>query len=101
MHNFSTEIKCRHRLKFLTAMVKVPGELEPVGGEVEVSDLVREDGGVALLPRGDRQVVARRVVTQRDVLHPRQFLCGNFRIWSVSSLYHISMRIRIAKLFFD
>ena len=60
---------------FLTAMVEVPGELEPVCGEVEVPDLVREDGGVALLPRRDRQVVARAVVAQRDVLHARQFLC--------------------------
>ena len=56
-------------------MVEVPCELESVGGEVEVPDLVREDGGVALLPRRDRQVVAGAVVAQRDVLHTRQFLC--------------------------
>ena len=52
-------------------MVEVPSELEPVCGEVEVPDLVRENGGVALLPRGDHQVVARAVVAQRDVLHAR------------------------------
>ena len=51
-------------------MVKVPRELEAVRGEVEIPDLVREDGGVALLPRRDRQIVARRVVAQTDVLNP-------------------------------
>ena len=60
----------------LTAMVEVPREPEAVRGEVEVPDLVGEHGGVALLPRRDGQVVARRVVAQRDVLHPGQFLCG-------------------------
>ena len=63
------------KLSHCTAMIEVPGELEPVCGEVKVPDLVREDGGVALLPRGDHQVVARAVVAQRDVLHARQFLC--------------------------
>ena len=63
----------------LTAMVEVPREPEAVRGEVEVPDLVGEHGGVALLPRRDGQVVARRVVAQRDVLHPGQFLCENFR----------------------
>ena len=62
-------------------MVEVPGELESVRGEVEVPDLVREDGGVALLPRRDHQVVARAMVAQRDVLNARQFLCMNIRIW--------------------
>ena len=57
-------------------MVEVPREPEAVRGEVEVPDLVGEHGGVALLPRRDGQVVARRVVAQRDVLHPGQFLCG-------------------------
>ena len=65
-------------------MVEVPGELESVGGEVEVPDLVRQHGGVALLPRSDGQVVARAVVAQRDVLHARQSLCINFRLWSNS-----------------
>ena len=60
----------------LTAMVEVPGELETVCGEVEVPYLMGEHGEVALLPRRDGQVVARRVVAQRDVLHPGQFLCG-------------------------
>ena len=63
-------------------MVEVPREPEPVGGEVEVPDLVGEHGGVALLPRRDGQVVARRVVAQRDVLHPGQFLCEIFpSVW--------------------
>ena len=54
-------------------MVEVPGELESVGGEVKVPDLVRQHGRVALLPARDGQVVARGVVAQRDVLHSGQF----------------------------
>ena len=61
-------------------MVEVPREPEPVGGEVEVPDLVGEHGGVALLPRRDGQVVARGVVAQRDVLHPGQLLCEIFAV---------------------
>ena len=70
----------RQQTPQLTAMVEVPGELETVCGEVEVPYLMGEHSGVALLPRRDGQVVARAVVAQRDVLHPRQFLCEIFGV---------------------
>ena len=66
-------------------MVEVPREPEAVRGEVEVPDLVGEHGGVALLPRRDGKVVARRVVAQRDVLHPGQFLCEIFGVFFAGS----------------
>ena len=58
--------------RLTAAVVEVPGELESVGGEVKVPDLVRQHGRVALLPARDGQVVARSVVAQRDVLHSGQ-----------------------------
>ena len=50
-------------------MVVIPRQFEPVRGEVKVSDLGGEDGGVALLPAGDGNVVARRELFQGDVLN--------------------------------
>ena len=40
-------------------MSVVPGEPEPVGGQVEVFDLLRQNGGVSLLPTRDGNVVTR------------------------------------------
>ena len=77
----------------LTAMVEVPREPEAVRGEVEVPDLVGEHGGVALLPRRDGQVVTGRVIAQRDVLHPGQFLCEIFG--ALVGLKQIFVRLRL------
>ena len=78
----------------LTAMVEVPREPEAVRGEVEVPDLVGEHGGVALLPRRDGQVVARRVVAQRDVLHPGQFLCEIFGVFGWLETNSVKLRLQ-------
>ena len=57
---------------YCTGVPVVPRQPEPVGGQVEVLDLLRQDGGVALFPAGDGDDVARLVLRQTHVLNSGQ-----------------------------
>jgi len=55
-------------------MSVVPGEPEPVRGPVEVLDLLRQDGRVALLPAGDNVIKLLAFVTSAVVFYLASFL---------------------------